>query len=53
MNSAAYHQTVLLGRVLVLGLGDQALASIVVGLSFPPALVLGLEAAALALETEN
>lgn len=35
-----------LGRiVLVLGLGDQALAGIVVGLALPPALELGLEAA--------
>lgn len=36
-----------LGRiVLVLGLGDQALAGIVVGLALLPPLVLGLEAAA-------
>lgn len=36
-----------LGRtILVLGLGNQALAGIVVGLSLPPALVLDLEAPA-------
>ena len=35
-----------LGRpILVLGLSDEALAGVVVGLSFPPALVLGLVAA--------
>lgn len=39
-------QAVLGSIVLVLGLGDQALAGIVVGLSGPSALVLGLEATA-------
>lgn len=37
------YQAVLWGIVLVLGLGDEALASVVVGLSLPTALVLGLE----------
>lgn len=41
----ADNESVLGGVVLVLGLGDQALASIVVGLSLSSALVLGLEAA--------
>lgn len=42
----ADHQAVLGSIVLVLGLGDQALASIVVGLALSSPLVLGLEAAA-------
>lgn len=41
----ADNQSVLRGIVLVLGLGDQSLAGIVVGLSLSSALVLGLEAA--------
>lgn len=39
-----YHQTVLLGRVLVLGLGDQALASVVIGFTLTTTLVLSLVA---------
>jgi hypothetical protein len=41
----ADNQAVLGRIVLVLGLGDEALAGVVVGLALPPALELGLEAA--------
>lgn len=42
--SSTYDKTVLASRVLVLGLGDQALTSIVVGLSLTTTAVLGLVA---------
>jgi hypothetical protein len=42
----ANHQAVLGRIVLVLGLGDEPLAGVVVGLAGLPPLVLGLEAAA-------
>lgn len=44
VNCQTYDKTVLAGRVLVLGLGDQALAGIVVGLSLTTTAVLGLVA---------
>jgi len=41
---STYNKTVLASRVLVLGLGDQALTGIVVGLSLTTTAVLGLVA---------